>query len=205
MKLTTNIGTIIVTIMILVIAIPKTGYLMDYRLDYCNDYDKLDSYNSFETQIQTLRETEPVDINQEGFYACEIGFINAKVEIGIDVLAGSDNVGCAGNSCNFEFFIVNKDHYQNFVQGENYKETNLVSKTWTGLGSEQIYTNSNSLLYSSYYFVMNWEYRTSNQEEDIGSRNYEGAYTSIWGDESDFSFYYALDIDYTEENIEGNL
>lgn len=204
MKFTTNIGTIIITIIILAITIPKTGYLMDYRLDYCNDFDKLDSYNSFETEI--LAETEPVDINYGGFYACEIGFINAKVDIEIKVLAVSSFTDfCLENTCNFEFFIFNKDNYQNFVKGENYKETNSLSKTWTGVGSEQIFVSSNSLLYSSYYFVMNWEYRSSNQEEDIGSRDYEGAYTTLWGDESDFIFYYALDIDYTEENLEGNL
>ena len=54
---------------------------------------------------------------------------------------------------------------------------------------------------------MNWEYRTTNGEEFSvdGSRDYDGAYTVILDDESDFRFKYALDIDYTEDNLKGNL
>tara|TARA_Y100001970_G_scaffold21873_1_gene25116 strand:- start:345 stop:974 length:630 start_codon:yes stop_codon:yes gene_type:complete len=209
MEFKTNIGVIMVTIIILIIALPKTGYLMDYRLDYCNDYDKFDDYNSFETQIQVLRDTEPVNINHDGFYACEIGFINANVEVTIDVLAlnACDTYYLTSDKCNFEFFILNKDNYHNFLNGESYRQTNDLANIWFGVGSEQIYAGSSNLLYDTYYFVMNWEYRTTNGEEFSvdGSRDYGGAYTAIWEEENVYSFYYALDIDYTEDNLKGNL
>ena len=217
MEFKTNTGVIVVTIIILIIAIPKTGYLMDYRLDYCNDLDKIEEGLSGRTIIyeeEIIYNTEPVDINHEGFFACEIGFINANVEIIIDVIAID---GCENNvlwsdetgDCDLDFFLLNKDNYLNFVQGESYIETNSLYNFWSGSGSEQIYASSSNLLYDSYYFVMNWEYRTTNGEEFSGgpgySRNYAGAYTTIWDDDSDFSFYYALDIDYTEDNLKGNL
>ena len=111
------------------------------------------------------------------------------------------------DNCNFEFFILDKDNYQNFLNGESYRHTNDLANTWFGVGSEQIYAGSINLLYDTYYFVVNWEYRTTNGEEFSvdGSRDYDGAYTVILGDDSDFRFKYALDIDYTEDNLKGNL
>ena len=127
MEFKTNIGTIVVTIIILLVATPKTGYLMDYRLDYCNDYDQIDG------GLFRAVATESVGIDQNGFYACEIGFINANVEILIEVQAADRIDGYGANSvdctylegiaedyavCNLEFFILNKDNYQKFVQGD---------------------------------------------------------------------------------------
>ena len=225
MEFKTNTGAIVVTIIILIIAIPKTGYLMDYRLDYCNDLDKIEEGLSGRTifyEEEIIYNTEPVDITHEGFFACEIGFINANVEIIIDVIAidicksddavdeqADEDGRYASYDCGLDFFILNKDNYLNFVQGESYIETNSLYNFWSGSGSEQIYASSSNLLYDSYYFVMNWEYRTTKGEEFSGypgySRDYAGAYTTIWNDDSDFSFYYALDIDYTDDNLKGNL
>lgn len=203
MEFKTNIGVIMVTIIILLIATPKTGYLMDYRLEYCNDYDQIDEGDYY--SVFRVLATDPVGIDQNGFYACEIGFINANVEILIEIQAVD---GCESDECNFEFLILNKDNYQNFVEGESYRQTNALGDIWFGVENKQLYAESSSLLYNSYYFVVNWEYRTTNGEESSNgaiSRDYAGAYTTIWGDESDFSFYYALDIDYTEDNLKGNL
>ena len=204
MEFKTNVGTIVVTIIILLVATPKTGYLMDYRLDYCNDYDQID-----ESGLLRAVATESVGIDKNGFYACEIGFINANVEVTIDVLAlnACDTYYLINDNCNFEFFILDKDNYLNFLNGESYRHTNDLANTWFGVGSEQIYAGSINLLYDTYYFVVNWEYRTTNGEEFSvdGSRDYDGAYTVILGDESDFRFKYALDIDYTEDNLKGNL
>ena len=63
MEFKTNIGTIVVTIIILLVATPKTGYLMDYRLDYCNDYDQIDESGLFRAVA-----TESVGIDKNGFY-----------------------------------------------------------------------------------------------------------------------------------------
>ena len=108
MEFKTNIGTIVVTIIILLVATPKTGYLMDYRLDYCNDYDQIDESGLFRAVA-----TESVGIDKNGFYACEIGFINANVEVTIDVLAlnACDTYYLISDNCNFEFFILNKIVY----------------------------------------------------------------------------------------------
>ena len=211
MEFKTNTGAIAITIIILIIALPKTGYLMDYRLDYCNDYDQIDEGGIFRAIA-----TESVGIDQNGFYVCEIGFINANVEILIEVQAVENSFDCIKEEiaeyysvCNLEFFILNKDNYQNFVQGESYIETNNLFEFWGGAGNEQLYADSSNLLYDTYYFVMNWEYRTTNTKEFSGphgySRDFAGAYTTNWDDESDFRFKYALDIDYTEDNLKGNL
>ena len=127
---------------------------MDYRLDYCNDLDKIEDGISGRTMIYEeaiVYNTEPVDINHEGFYACEIGFINANVEIIIDVIAIDDCVSDdlwsdeAGRwvsyDCDLDFFLLNKDNYLNFVQGESYIETNSLYNFWSGSGSCLLYTS----------------------------------------------------------------
>ena len=213
MDYSANIGAMIVALIILFVALPKNGLLMDYRLDYCNDRDKIGhSINS-----NTI---ESIDISHESFYACEIGFINGKVEIDIELLADADCILVGSSLCSLNFLILNKDNYQNFIDGENYgfSSTALIalSEYWDGRGSTRTDATDIPLMYDTYYFIINWEYRTSYQSENL-SRDYGlrplfaplGAYTSTFdGNDSDFSnfdFYYVLDIDYTEDNRKGNL
>jgi len=220
MNYSANIGTIMVAIIILIVALPKNGVLMDYRLDYCNDQDKIEEGFQVSGDIDYtdhLLSTDPAYINHEGFYACEIGFINANVRIIIDLLTDSycalPNMDYGVASwCSLNFLILNKDNYQNFVSGDNYglSSTALIplAKTWDGQGTSTAYAENVPLVYDTYYFVMNWEYRTSYGEtyydSESLSRDYGSAYTSN-NNEGDFNFYYALDIDYTEDNLKGNL
>ena len=211
MEFKTNTGAIAITIIILIIALPKTGYFMDYRLDYCNDYDRRDKIGlHVSTTVDIQQFTEPVDIYHNGFFACEIGFINAKVEITIDLFAYSndfetaDRISECPGTCDLEYMILDKQNYEDFVSGKIYAQPPLssLSGTWTGEGSTYAYDDLN-LLYDSYYFVVNWEYRIA-PDEDI-KRNYGETYTDLSGDIVPLSFYYTIDIDYTDDNLEGNL
>lgn len=212
-----QIASVYMALIFLIVAIPEGGYLMDYQLDYCNDFDKTDAEGN-SPLFQILRDnTEIIGINEEEYYACEIGFINAKVNIQIILHSDDDtcynrDAGFAPMTCSIEIMILNRENYLNFVNGDSYgvTSTNLleITTTWSGIDTGSFESVDAYLPYDMYYFVINWNYRTSSGPEEI-ERDFESAYVSLLArggnTNPDFRFYYSLDIDYSEENLEGNL
>ena len=170
--------SITIAIIILIATIPHNNnpYNLDYVTEFCTEGIS----------------TEIISFERLDFFACEIGFIDGEIDLGLylskRVDGGIDSLGNGrqnGDYTEVDILVLNYQNYNNFVRGEDYGVSNIELLS-LNINPENDFMQKSidSLdLYPDYYFlVFNWEYG-----EDDGTYNYP-----------ELDFYYYIRLSYAD-------
>ena len=167
--------SITIAVIIVIATIPHNNnpYNLDYVTEFCTEGIS----------------TEIVSFERLDFFACEIGFIDGEIDLGL-FLSKRDNEKESFEKAFEEYtevdiLVLNYQNYNNFVRGEDYGVSNIELLS-LNINPENDFMQKSidSLeLYPDYYFlVFNWEYG-----EDDGTYNYP-----------ELEFYYYIRLSYAD-------
>ena len=205
---------VVVAFIILGLVIPEGGLLRDYTTEYCNKDSSVElealSDTTVEDQISFGIEPDyPFYLNKDvGFFSCEIGYIEGygDLEYLLNFPAQFEK----------EVYILDYSNYIDYLNGEVF-----------GVNNFNLITEENDLMQdygkkearfspSNYFFVINWDYRTSYEAEDVVRPYFiDHTYTTndpgnldtcptgldenyTWENSNCIMFNYYLDIDYID-------
>jgi len=189
---------VVVAFIILGLVIPNGGLLRDYTTEYCNeDFSNQNGFNP----------NYPFYLNKDvGFFSCEIGYIEGYAEL--EYLLNFPT------PFEKEIFILDYSNYIDYLNGEVFGVNNF---NLIGEKNNLMHDYSSKEAYflpSNYFFVIDWDYRTSyesedverpyfldhNTPEDICPTGLDDDYT--WENSNCIMFNYFLDIDYIDTKNE---
>jgi hypothetical protein len=167
--------SITIAIIIVIATIPHNNnpYNFDYVTEFCAEGVS----------------TEIISFERLDFFACEIGFIDGEIDLGL-YLSKRDNEKESFEKAFEEYtevdiLVLNYQNYNNFIRGEDYGVSNIELLS-LNINPENDFMQKSidSLdLYPDYYFlVFNWEYG-----EDDGTYNYP-----------ELEFYYYIRLSYAD-------
>tara|TARA_B110000014_G_C19908353_1_gene469999 strand:- start:53 stop:700 length:648 start_codon:yes stop_codon:yes gene_type:complete len=186
----------VVASIILALVIPSGGLLRDYTTEYCNK-----DFVGFEIDSFSSDLDYPFYLKKDvGFFSCEIGYIEGYAEL--EYLLNFPT------PFEKEVFILDYSNYINYLNGEVFgvNTFNLIvdkNNLMQDYGEKETYFSP-----SNYFFVIDWDYRTSyesedverpyfldhNTPEDICPTGLDENYT--WENSNCIMFNYYLNIDY---------
>ena len=191
-----DILIVFVAVIILGSAIPGGGLLRDYTSDYCND--DLQNFSTY-----------PFYLNKDvGFFSCEIGYIEgyARLTTFLDFPLQFGK----------EVFILDYSNYIDYLNGEVFGVNNFNLTTEENDLMQDYGKKGARFSPSNYFFVINWDYRTSYEAEDVVRPYFiDHTYTTndpgnldtcptgldenyTWENSNCIMFNYYLDIDYID-------
>ena len=193
---------LVVASIILALVIPSGGLLRDYTTEYCND--SFSDYTTVEEQNASpdLAAYYPFYLNKDvGFFSCEIGYIEGDAEL--------EYLLNFSTPFEKEIFILDYSNYIDYLNGEVYGVNNF--NLIVDENNDFMQHNTVKEAYfspSNYFFVIDWNYRTSyesedverpyfldhNAPEDICTTGLDAEYT--WENSNCIMFNYYLNIDY---------
>jgi len=167
--------SITIAIIIVIATIPHNNnpYNFDYVTEFCAEGVS----------------TEIISFERLDFFACEIGFIDGEIDLGL-YLSKRDNEKESFEKAFEEYtevdiLVLNYQNYNNFIRGEDYGVSNIELLS-LNINPENDFMQKSidSLdLYPDYYFlVFNWEYG-----EDDGTYHYP-----------ELEFYYYIRLSYAD-------
>jgi hypothetical protein len=190
---------VVVAFIILGLVIPNGGLLRDYTTEYCNeDFSNQNGFNP----------NYPFYLNKDvGFFSCEIGYIEGYAEL--EYLLNFPT------PFEKEIFILDYSNYIDYLNGEVFGVNNF--NLIVDENNDFMQHNDEKETYflpSNYFFVIDWDYRTSyesedverpyfldhNTPEDICPTGLDDDYT--WENSNCIMFNYFLDIDYIDTKNE---
>ena len=187
-----DIVIVFVAVIILGSAIPSGGLLRDYTTEYCN---KDFSYQNGDGPDY------PFYLNKDiGFFSCEIGYIEGHGELEYYLNFPSQ--------FEKEVFILDYSNYNDYLNGEVFGVNNfdlIVEKNEYMVHDDK---KGAYFLPSNYFFVIDWDYRTSYESEEVVRPYFidhaapvDICHTSLnWEDSNCIIFNYYLDFDYYAED-----
>ena len=193
---------IIIAVIILGLVIPKGGLLRDYNTEYCNDtfsdYTTVEERNDF-----GMEPDYPFYLNKDvGFFSCEIGYIEGYAELTYLLTFPIP--------FEKEVFILDYSNYIDYLNGEVFGVNNFDLIVEKNKVMHDDLSKETTFLSSNYFFVIDWDYRTS-YESEVVERPYfldhdasdnicptglDENYT--WENSNCIMFNYYLDIDYID-------
>ena len=156
---------LVVAFIILGLVIPDGGLLRDYTTEYCNEDFSVELEALSDTTVEDQNyfgiETDyPFYLNKDvGFFSCEIGYIEGGAEL--EYLLNFPT------PFEKEVFILDYSNYIDYLNGEVFGVNNfnlIVEKNdfMQDYGKKETYFSP-----SNYFFVIDWDYRTSYEAEDV--------------------------------------
>ena len=205
-SLTNDLSLIISAFIFLTLVLPNDGLLRDYTTEYCNDTfsdnTTVEDRNDFDIEADY-----PFYLNKDvGFFSCEIGYIEGYAELKYLLTFPIP--------FEKEMFILDYSNYVKYLNGEVFGVNNF---NLIGEKNNLMHDYSSKEAYfspSNYFFVIDWDYRTSyesedverpyfldhNAPEDICPTGLDDDYT--WENSNCIMFNYFLDIDYIDTKNE---
>jgi len=201
---------LVVASIILALVILGEGLLRDYTTEYCNKDSSVELEALSETTVEDqiyfgIEPDYPFYLNKDvGFFSCEIGYIEGDgyLEYLLNFPAQFEK----------DIYILDYSNYIDYLNGEVF-----------GLNNFNLVTEKNDLMQdygkkgarfppSNYFFVINWDYRTSYEAEDV-ERPYFLDHTApdeicptgfdyTWENSNCIMFNYYLDFDYSAEGFQ---
>ena len=190
---------LVIASIILGLVIPNEGLLRDYTTEYCND--TFSDYTTVEERNDFGIEPYPFYLNKDvGFFSCEIGYIEgyAKLTYLLTFPIPFEK----------EVFILDYSNYIDYLNGEVFGVNNFDLIVEKNTVMHDDLSKETTFLSSNYFFVIDWDYRTS-YESEVVERPYfldhdasdnicptglDENYT--WENSNCIMFNYYLDIDY---------
>ena len=192
---------LVIASIILGLVIPNEGLLRDYTTEYCND--TFSDYTTVEERNDFGMEPYPFYLNKDvGFFSCEIGYIEgyAKLTYLLTFPIPFEK----------EVFILDYSNYIDYLNGEVFGVNNFDLIVEKNTVMHDDLSKETTFLSSNYFFVIDWDYRTS-YESEVVERPYfldhdasdnicptglDENYT--WENSNCIMFNYYLDIDYID-------
>ncbi len=158
-SLTNDLSLIISAFIFLTLVLPSDGLLRDYTTEYCNDTfsdnTTVEDRNDFGIEADY-----PFYLNKDvGFFSCEIGYIEGYAEL--------EYLLTFPISFEKEIFILDYSNYVKYLNGEVFGVNNF---NLIGEKNNLMHDYSSKEAYflpSNYFFVIDWDYRTSYESEDV--------------------------------------
>ena len=188
---------LVIASIILGLVIPNEGLLRDYTTEYCND-----TFSDY-TTVEERNDYYPFYLNKDvGFFSCEIGYIEGYAELTYLLTFPIP--------FEKEVFILDYSNYIDYLNGEVFGVNNFDLIVEKNTVMHDDLSKETTFLSSNYFFVIDWDYRTS-YESEVVERPYfldhdasdnicptglDENYT--WENSNCIMFNYYLDIDYID-------
>ena len=198
---------LVIASIILGLVIPNEGLLRDYTTEYCNNTfsgDKLIQVSrSNYTTVEERNDSYPFYLNKDvGFFSCEIGYIEGYAEMTYLLTFPIP--------FEKEVFILDYSNYIDYLNGEVFGVNNFDLIVEQNKIMHDFSSKETTFLSGNYFFVIDWDYRTSyvsedverpyfldhNAPEDICPTGLDENHT--WENSNCIMFNYYLDIDYID-------
>ena len=174
-----NLPKSLILLFVVLLIIPFDGFFGDFRYETCEDYDASNSNHVV------------IEMYEEYYFVCKIGYIEGKVSLGWKIHNSYD--------INMTISILNTENLNNFISGEPYGFSNVE------LAKLKINTDVD-LIGDIYYLVINLGYRHTFGNEDVEQKSRLTAHSDwfsnkiMWRVEPDKKYFTcSIDLDYIED------